>query len=69
MEQKTTLKVNGMSCGHCISTIESKIGNLNGVHSVKVLLSEGEVSLNYDSNVISLDQIIHEIEDQGYDVE
>ncbi|MCL7747304.1 copper chaperone CopZ [Halalkalibacter alkaliphilus] len=68
MEQKT-LKVNGMSCGHCISTIESNIENLNGVNSVKVLLSEGEVNLNYDSNVISLDQIIHEIEDQGYDVE
>ncbi|MDT8860526.1 copper chaperone CopZ [Alkalihalobacillus sp. MEB130] len=68
MEQKT-LKVNGMSCGHCISTIESNIGILNGVNSVKVLLSEGEVNLNYDSDVISLDQIIHEIEDQGYDVE
>ncbi|WP_332632426.1 copper chaperone CopZ [Halalkalibacter flavus] len=68
MEQKT-LKVNGLSCGHCISTIESNIGSLNGVNSVKVLLSEGEVSLNYDSNVISLDKIIHEIEEQGYDVE
>ncbi|ADC52038.1 copper chaperone protein (plasmid) [Alkalihalophilus pseudofirmus OF4] len=68
MEQKT-LKVNGMSCGHCISTIENNIGKLNGVNSVKVMLSEGKVNLNYDSDVISLDQIIHEIEEQGYDVE
>ncbi|GAE27943.1 copper chaperone CopZ [Halalkalibacterium halodurans] len=68
MEQKT-LKVNGMSCGHCISTIENNIGKLNGVNSVKVMLSEGKVNLNYDSGVISLDQIIHEIEEQGYDVE
>ncbi|MDX5476132.1 MAG: copper chaperone CopZ [Bacillaceae bacterium] len=68
MEQKT-LKVNGMSCGHCIRTIENNIGKLNGVNLVKVMLSEGKVNLNYDSGVISLDQIIHEIEEQGYDVE
>jgi copper chaperone len=30
MEQ-TTLKVEGMSCGHCVKAVESSVGELAGV--------------------------------------
>lgn len=67
MEQ-ITLNVEGMSCGHCVNSIESNVGNLNGVKSVKVHLDKNIVDLEFDASKISLEDIKSEIEDQGYDV-
>lgn len=63
-----TLQVQGMSCGHCVNSIEGSIGNLNGVKSVKVHLDNGTVDVEFDSNTVSLEEIKNEIEAQGYDV-
>ena len=38
--EKVTLNVEGMSCGHCVKAVESSVGDLNGVSSVKVDLEE-----------------------------
>ncbi|MFJ9463055.1 copper chaperone CopZ [Viridibacillus arvi] len=67
--QQVTLNVQGMSCGHCVISIEGNVGKLNGVESVKVHLDTAKVDLTLDSNVISLKEIKDEIEDQGYEVE
>lgn len=67
MEQ-ITLEVQGMSCGHCVSSIEGSVGNLNGVESVKVHLDNNTVDVEFDSNSVSLEDIKNEIEDQGYDI-
>lgn len=67
MEQ-ITLQVQGMSCGHCVNSIETSVGNLNGVSSVKVHLDNGTVDVSYDPNAVRLVAIKDEIEDQGYEV-
>ncbi|MFD2216153.1 copper chaperone CopZ [Metabacillus endolithicus] len=66
---KVTIKVKGMSCGHCVSSIEGSVGKLTGVQSVKVNLSSGEVDLEFDPSVVHLNDIKETIDDQGYDVE
>lgn len=66
--EKVTLTVNGMSCGHCVNAIEGNVGKLNGVSEVKVHLSEGKVDVEFDSTVVSLEEIKETIDDQGYDV-
>lgn len=66
--EKVTLKVSGMSCNHCVNAVESNVGKLDGVASVKVSLKEGEVDVEFDSNKVNLDQIKETIDDQGYDV-
>ena len=63
-----TLKVQGMSCGHCVSAVETSVGELSGVSNVKVDLDKGEVDVAYDKNITSLPEIKETIEDQGYDV-
>ncbi|CAH2462675.1 MULTISPECIES: copper chaperone CopZ [Bacillus] len=68
MEQ-LTLKVEGMSCGHCVNSIESNVKELNGVEQVKVQLAEGTVEVTIDSSVVTLKDIVVVIEDQGYDVQ
>ncbi|WP_433770090.1 copper chaperone CopZ [Bacillus wiedmannii] len=67
MEQ-LTLKVEGMSCGHCVNSIESNVKELDGVQQVKVQLAEGTVEVTIDSSIITLKDIVNVIEDQGYDV-
>jgi copper chaperone len=67
--EKQQLRVNGMSCTHCVNTIETFVGKLNGVSQVKVNLEIGKVDVKYDSSVVSLDDIKETIEEAGYEVE
>jgi copper chaperone len=66
--ENVILAVKGMSCGHCINSIEGNVGKLNGVHFVKVHLHEEKVDVSFDLKNVSLKEITI-IEDQGYDVE
>lgn len=63
-----TLKVEGMSCNHCVNAIESNVGNLQGVSNVKVNLDNGTVEVRFDESKVSKEAMIDVIEDQGYDV-
>ncbi len=64
--KQAILKVDGMSCQHCVHAIE---GALRGA-SVKgqVNLEVGQVSVEYDPDSVSLPTIEALIEDQGYAV-
>ncbi|MGP7816425.1 copper chaperone CopZ [Niallia sp. 01092] len=66
--EKVTLKVEGMSCGHCVKAVESSVGELSGVSAVTVKLEEGLVDVAYNEAEVSLDAIKEAIDDQGYDV-
>jgi copper chaperone len=65
---ETVLIVEGMSCNHCINAIEGSVGKLQGVSNVKVTLDEGKVEVSYDDRKVTIDEMKHAIEDQGYDV-
>ena len=64
---KEILKVEGMSCNHCVNTIETNVGELAGVSTVKVDLTNNEVAVEFD-NAATLDKIKETIGDQGYDL-
>ena len=65
---KVTLNVQGMSCGHCVNSIEGNVGELNGVSKVNVHLENGTVDVEFNENEVTLDKIKETIDDQGYDV-
>lgn len=67
--EKVTLTVSGMSCGHCVNAVESNVGKLTGVESVKVHLEDGKVEVGFDNEKVTLEEIKETIDDQGYDVE
>lgn len=67
--ESITLKVSGMSCGHCVKAVEGSVGRLNGVDKVAVDLDNGQVQVQFDSSAVSLEHIKETIDDQGYDVE
>ena len=60
------LKVEGMSCGHCVSSVEKAVSNAGA--SAKVDLGSKTVAVDFDENKVTLAAIKEAIEDQGYDV-
>lgn len=64
--QNVTLQVKGMSCGHCVNSIEGALRELGA--SGKVDLAGHKVTVEYDESKLSLAAIKEAIEDQGYDV-
>ena len=63
-----TLKVDGMSCGHCEKAVKGALGNVKGVEDVQVDLAAKTVKVKYDEENITIPQLAEVIEDQGYDV-
>ncbi|MDR3240134.1 MAG: copper ion binding protein [Clostridiales bacterium] len=66
--EKITLRVDGMSCEHCIKAITKTLGALPSVKKVQVNLGAKTVSAAFDPAACTLDKIKQEIEDLGYDV-
>lgn len=64
--QSVTLNVQGMSCGHCVNSVEGAVGKLGA--SAKVDLAAGQVAVEFDESKVTLGAIKEAIEDQGYDV-
>ncbi|KAK2528786.1 Atp7a [Columba guinea] len=60
------LRVEGMSCHSCTSTIEGKIGKLQGVQRLKVSLDNQEAAVVYQPHLITAEEIKRQIEAAGF---
>lgn len=40
----TTVKINGMTCGHCVASVTEELRGIDGVTDVEVILSVGGTS-------------------------
>jgi copper ion binding protein len=61
------LKVNGMSCQHCVMSVTKVLNQLEGIKNVQVDLQQGEVRFE-NPNAVPSDRINKAIEDAGYEV-
>ncbi|MBP1995279.1 copper ion binding protein [Paenibacillus eucommiae] len=64
--KNVTLQVEGMSCNHCVNSVESALKALGAVG--KVDLSSKTVAIQYEEAKLELDTIKEAIEEQGYEV-
>jgi len=67
MENKT-LKVNGMSCEHCVKAVNGALGAIRGVSDINVSLKEKTVSFKHDPSLAPLEAIKAAIVEEGYEV-
>ena len=67
MEEKQ-LKVEGMSCGHCKSAVESAVGKIEGVDNVNASPENDTVDVMFNGEANVLSEIEKAIYDAGYDV-
>ena len=63
-----TISVPEIHCGHCKSSIEGALAPLNGVADATVDIDARTVTVSYDDQAVSRDQLVAAIEDQGYEV-
>lgn len=62
---KETIKVKGMSCSHCVKSVERALSPLK-LESYKVVIGSAEVSYNPD--YATAQEIIDAIQNAGYKV-
>ena len=62
-----TVKINGMSCGHCVSAVTSALNGLDGIDNVNVDLIKGEATYDETTPVPS-EKIKEAISAIGFEV-
>jgi copper chaperone len=60
-----TLKIDGMSCNHCVMAVQK---NLSKINLIKFEVAIGSAKVEFDENTISEEVIINAIEEAGYKV-
>ena len=64
-----TLKVGGMTCGGCVSSVTKALRAVDGVKDVAVSLQAGEARIEFDENATAPDRLRAAVERAGYDVQ
>ncbi|GII60054.1 metal-binding protein [Sphaerisporangium krabiense] len=62
-----TYTVEGMTCGHCVSSVKEEVGEVDGVGAVEVDLATGLLTVSGDGP-LNDDKIVAAVEAAGYHV-
>ena len=65
---KKTIPVIGMACSVCSTNVEKKLRSLKGINSASVSLASRTVLVDYNPDIISLEDMKREISNAGYDL-
>ncbi|SCG44980.1 heavy-metal-associated domain-containing protein [Micromonospora inositola] len=63
----TTYQVQGMTCGHCVSSVSAEVGAIAGVSDVQVDLASGRVTVTSESQ-LDTDTVRAAVDEAGYDL-
>jgi copper chaperone len=63
------LKIEGMSCSHCVNAVESALKREPGVTSAVVNLGEGTAEVTYDEGRVRPEQLVAAVRAEGYGAE
>ncbi len=64
--KKIELKIEGMTCNHCVMHVNKALKTIDGVKVVDVQI--GKAILEYDDDLVAINRIIEAIEEEGYKV-
>ena len=66
--ENVTIKVEGMSCEHCVRAVSNAITGIAGTANVKVELKSKTASFSYDPARTGLEAIKSAIAEEGFTV-
>ena len=66
---EVTLKVTGMSCGHCVKSVTEALESVDGVISARVDLGRGTAVVEYDEGRASPGDLVSAVAEEGYTAE
>lgn len=62
-----TLRVYGMTCSSCTSTVEKELSAMPGVNSVAVSLATETCKVEFDRTLVGARELVERIEEMGFD--
>ncbi|MER6593074.1 copper ion binding protein [Micromonospora purpureochromogenes] len=62
-----TYQVKGMTCGHCVSSVSTEIGAIEGVRDVQVDLASGQVTVTSEAPLDPA-AVRAAVDEAGYDL-
>ena len=63
---KLMLKITGMTCSHCQTSVEKALAQVPGVYGAVVDLRGGTAEVDYDDDDATLDQLTEAVAKAGY---
>ncbi|MDX2022602.1 MAG: heavy-metal-associated domain-containing protein [Deltaproteobacteria bacterium] len=64
----TTIAIQGMTCGGCVSAVTRALKAVPGVQDVQVTLQPGQAQVTFDESQTDDSGLKSVVEDAGYDV-
>ncbi len=65
---KVNLKIQGMTCNHCVMRVAKALKGVPGVQDAQVDLQKAEAAVTYDDAKVSLDKLSVAVVEAGYKV-
>jgi copper chaperone len=65
---KTTLKIQGMTCNHCVMRVAKALKSVPGVQDAQVDLQKGEASVTFDEAKVTQEKMSIAVVEAGYKV-
>ncbi|CAN6980868.1 unnamed protein product [Brassica oleracea var. botrytis] len=65
--QACRIRINGMTCTSCSSTVERALESVNGVERAHVALAIEEAEIHYDPSLVSSEKLLEAIENAGFE--
>ena len=63
---RITMKIEGMTCGHCVKAVDKALRAVDGVTVENVAI--GNATVSFDSSAVSEARIAEAVSDEGYSV-
>lgn len=62
----TTLKVQGMTCNHCVMRVQKALKAVSGVQDARVDLQKAEAVITHDDTKATRDTLVAAVVEAGY---
>jgi copper chaperone CopZ len=60
------LKIDGMTCNHCVAAVERALRGQEGVNSAIVHLQQGTAEVDFEAGAIAPEELVAAVEEEGY---
>jgi copper ion binding protein len=65
---KKIIDVEGITCEHCVSTIQKAIKNLSGIIKVDVDIPKKKVIVEFNQSLKNSEEILKKIKEAGFEI-
>jgi len=63
--QTTTLKITGMTCNHCVMSVQKALASVPGVKSAEVSLDQNQAIVNSEGP-LDINAALKAVDEEGY---